>query len=1266
MDRTVFRLRQLPLDFDRLDALRVLSTALVLETSAIQIFSLARSVDPWLPSKVATLMFDDTAGVKGVLENGDNPNVTKRGDEWCITADNLRDDLVLDAHFRGLTPLYDPDVHDADCIAISGLASHPFGSWQPKGRSKSFMWIRDALPQSLRNVRPILYGYDTTLVESLSFQTIFDLALGLINQLKANGWTLPTCKPLVFLAHSLGGIVLKQAFVSLANKIDRDDPIRQAIRGAVFFGVPNLGMEQSHLMAVVEGQANVQLVEDLSVQSEYLRQLDKQFSGISYLQDALLYWCYETKKSPTVALDSNGKWSRTGPSEILVTPDSATRGLYGATTRSDAVYPINEDHSNMVKFSQNDPNYSVVVQKLVQVLFSRDSSPSDMSDTETLVLESSIIQKVTRPELRSGRKPSHEAILSSLYVPEGDRRFEEIEEKFEDTFDWIYDQPDPGFSEWLQSGDGLFWINGKPGSGKSTLMKFICGDQRTADLLSDWRGESSYIIVSFFFHYRGTSVQKSFEGLLRNVLSQIISKNPRLVKFLQSLFDPQESLHPRMWTLPVLQKGFNNIIRQDEIPLHLCLFLDALDEYDGRLEFICRFLLELVEIPPTHTKQIKICFSSRPWQIFMNAFKDCAGFQIQDFTQEDIRDYCLGSIREESLSSVILEDLVPDIVARSRGVFLWVKFVVKDLAHATRSSTLDKDDLEKLLESFPVELNAYYAEIIERIPRAYRWKAYAMLEVAVRSKDSLEPVTFLCAVFCSDCKTIREGRDVLTRVREINNSTVVESLAMEESRKYCGGLIEVVKGINGNYVQVLHQTVEDFVTDPKFKQRVLGNLARITIENGNNFLAKCYFLMYETKDDPFLNHIHLMTIPSTRMQVKQALINGTYARAAEHVSGRSMKVFLGSVSQTVYKKIYAESDLKIETTLEYAASTGLRLYLVESLHDDPNVLRNSKHQLLSCIIRSAADPKDEEVKQTVKLLLENGFTPHKDPMAFGLCAMKMLRGDGQYRPVDDDLNPLLRSRHIDLIELLLDHGQEPYISIPTVYRRQNVKSTLLHVGPFRAVKLLLDKGASANLLDSMGMTPLDHFCARNALRAPNWFQAYEHYRRQHWELYKLTCLLTSRGGTIKNTRVEFWEELLDGFSESGFPTEDLRRSMDTAIRQLSASSRRSFQRSPNQDNESDRNAQGRLSLQPPSQRHFHGSSIHGSSIDETLAEHSGQNLSVPVLGAQGMQTPVSEEQPGHHSEPAFRQSLMSPDIPDIPPKRSLRLKIKKFIHRLIR
>jgi hypothetical protein len=160
------------------------------------------------------------------------------------------------------------------------------------------MWLRDALPRSLPRVRPIIYGYDSALLGHNSFQSILDISIGLIHQLKNNGWSSPTCKPLAFVAHSLGGIVLKQTLVALASKAGGDEPILQSLRGAVFFGVPNLGMEQSHFMAAVEGYYNEKIIQDLALDSPSLLQLDSQFNGISCLQEATNFWCYETKTSP--------------------------------------------------------------------------------------------------------------------------------------------------------------------------------------------------------------------------------------------------------------------------------------------------------------------------------------------------------------------------------------------------------------------------------------------------------------------------------------------------------------------------------------------------------------------------------------------------------------------------------------------------------------------------------------------------------------------------------------------------------------------------------------------------------------------------------------------------------------------------------------------------------------------------------------------------------------------------------------------------------
>ena len=160
------------------------------------------------------------------------------------------------------------------------------------------MWIRDQLPRALPDIRYILYGYDSPLLTN-SFQTIFDLSRGFVEQLRSQGWTLSTSKPLLFLAHSLGGLVLKQAFTIVANHPDYG-PLKNAIRGAILFGVPNFGMEQSALLAVAEGAANERLIRDLAPSSQYLTQLHAQVEGLAFLQDVVLHWAYETRESPTV------------------------------------------------------------------------------------------------------------------------------------------------------------------------------------------------------------------------------------------------------------------------------------------------------------------------------------------------------------------------------------------------------------------------------------------------------------------------------------------------------------------------------------------------------------------------------------------------------------------------------------------------------------------------------------------------------------------------------------------------------------------------------------------------------------------------------------------------------------------------------------------------------------------------------------------------------------------------------------------------------
>jgi Putative serine esterase (DUF676) len=160
------------------------------------------------------------------------------------------------------------------------------------------MWLRDGLPFDASNIRTIIYGYDTTLGNSESFQTVQDIAISFVSRLATTGRSSPSAKSVMFLAHSLGGLVLKHALLEMANSAPRRH-IFEAVRAVVFFGVPHKGMTISHLQSMVGGQPNRTLVDDLGPESTYLRVLDDQFSGLA-CQSVRIFSVFETRRSNTV------------------------------------------------------------------------------------------------------------------------------------------------------------------------------------------------------------------------------------------------------------------------------------------------------------------------------------------------------------------------------------------------------------------------------------------------------------------------------------------------------------------------------------------------------------------------------------------------------------------------------------------------------------------------------------------------------------------------------------------------------------------------------------------------------------------------------------------------------------------------------------------------------------------------------------------------------------------------------------------------------
>lgn len=124
------------------------------------------------------------------------------------------------------------------------------------------------------------------------------------------------------------------------------------------------------------------------------------------------------------------------------------------------------------------------------------------------------------PPARLGRLHTTERVRKRLILhlrfSAMEDREERIVEAMADTFQWIFQNethhPDHynyewnSFVAWLEGRTTLYWITGKAGSGKSTIMKFIHQDPRTMQHLQAWASGFELFIAGHFFWNSGVSI----------------------------------------------------------------------------------------------------------------------------------------------------------------------------------------------------------------------------------------------------------------------------------------------------------------------------------------------------------------------------------------------------------------------------------------------------------------------------------------------------------------------------------------------------------------------------------------------------------------------------------------------------------------------------------------------------------------------------------------------------------------------------------------
>ncbi|KAG4432955.1 hypothetical protein IFR05_011550 [Cadophora sp. M221] len=479
------------------------------------------------------------------------------------------------------------------------------------------------------------------------------------------------------------------------------------------------------------------------------------------------------------------------------------------------------------------------------------------------------------------RKCVNNSVLHALNFEMRPKRYETVFEAHPKTFEWAAKYAtssglsSTGFSTWLQNESGLYWISGKPGSGKSTLMKHILDDERTKEYLEMWAQQDAdssgpLIIASFFFWNSGTLEQRSQMGMLRSLLFQVFEQEPKLIPIvLTSLWLKQYGKYltngpgvvwTESWTLSMLMTAFKLLTKQQEVPCKIFFLIDGLDEFEGDQELLAELFNDISKaLVPDVKSSIKLCVSSRPYVVFQENFEGCPMLKLQDLTLRDITwfvsDRFLGNGAFNKLAArepQATNELIDAVVSKSGGVFLWVFIVVKDLLKGIRNRDTIPD-LWRRLDALPPELEPLYHKMMSQIDPIYLvWasKVFQLIrtarEVVVSDDFNVMDQGFL--TISELYFTLGENFDSLAAKRltqEELNDICLETEYHITARCVC--FLEVAKQpwlqMSESHVQYLHRTAKDFLEEPSRWATVLDHTKNTVFDPSWSMLQCKSFLV---------------------------------------------------------------------------------------------------------------------------------------------------------------------------------------------------------------------------------------------------------------------------------------------------------------------------------------------------------------------------------------------------------------------------------------
>ncbi|KAL6788666.1 ankyrin repeat-containing domain protein [Trichoderma sp. SZMC 28012] len=622
------------------------------------------------------------------------------------------------------------------------------------------------------------------------------------------------------------------------------------------------------------------------------------------------------------------------------------------------------------------------------------------------------------------------------------------------TCEWIFEIP--LFRRWydrIEHDNGLLWVKGNPGTGKSTLMKHI---------LQGCQTKEDYVIAAYFFNARGAKLEQTPLGMLRSLLFQLLEHEPLYYDALLPIFIKKQQDHGMggwEWREPELKSFFlSEVPKCQSQPL--LLIIDALDECSEHdIQNVAEFLQNLSNNAVDAGLTLNICLSSRHYPFIR--FKKYQELILEKEKQhdEDIVKYISTNlaIRDETIEEALRE--------KASGIFLWVVLVTRILNKAYEDG--NPEAMKQKLNEIPAELGEVF-ETILNTNNSDKDETILILQCVLFAKRLLTPEEIYFAIVAGTNsqalsrwdssqitpdiirRRIRSSSKGLVEIRRSKNETILfdhKSFIDAQCRKISlqrqGQKFSVTSEDEKETVQFIHGSVYDFLVRNRRLQRLDPELIPNPVAKSHDRLKDCClsYLMMDSPDHreekaefPFLEYAsrYLFDHAEEATSVGQAELLRTLKD--EHVFNR-VELYHN------YFVDYGQQGARLDL-LQILAARELPKLVVVLLDGGADI--NAKGKPCGTALQAAIEFESEE---TVKTLLSKGAKIDRHIF-------------------DDTLGRAFRKNNKVILTMLIENGAK--ISIGDRITNGDAFQLAIGGGDKDIIAMMLDKGAKVNTRSMSG------------------------------------------------------------------------------------------------------------------------------------------------------------------------------------------------------